>query len=230
MIYLIGGTKGGIGKSTVACNFAAALAHLGRDVCLVDMDFQGHSTSWVQTRREAVEQARKLGVLLPSIHCAQAISDPKQPNRSVTPLLQSYAERYGDLVLDAGGRNSPELRSALRMCNVVMMPFLASAFDLWTAEDMAELIGVAREYNPRLDAMCFVNRASNNWTSQKAGKAREFLGRFSSYYRCAETLVHERDAFSSTISDGIAVMEYGARGNKAADELYALISEVGVAA
>jgi chromosome partitioning protein len=43
MIILIGGEKGGTGKTTVATNLSACLASAGRDVLLVDADRQGTS-------------------------------------------------------------------------------------------------------------------------------------------------------------------------------------------
>jgi chromosome partitioning protein len=40
MITVVGGNKGGSGKTTTASNLAIALAHEGHDVCLLNGDLQ----------------------------------------------------------------------------------------------------------------------------------------------------------------------------------------------
>ena len=52
-IILIGGEKGGTGKTTLAVNIAAARARDGHDVLLVDTDPQGSASYWAAAREEA---------------------------------------------------------------------------------------------------------------------------------------------------------------------------------
>ncbi len=64
MILLVGGEKGGSGKSCLAQNLAVYLKqHFNTEVLLVDCDPQRTSSGWVQARNEQEE-------LPPSIVCS----------------------------------------------------------------------------------------------------------------------------------------------------------------
>ena len=49
-IILVGGTKGGGGKSTITVNLAAHLANERRNVIIMDADFQRSSAKWAERR------------------------------------------------------------------------------------------------------------------------------------------------------------------------------------
>ena len=98
-IILIGGEKGGTGKTTLAVNLAALRALQGRDVLLIDTDVQASASYWAQSRDEA--QTR------PRIACIQKFG------KGLPTEVRDLARRYQDLIIDAGGRDSVELRSSL---------------------------------------------------------------------------------------------------------------------
>ena len=64
MIILVGGEKGGPGKSTIAQNLAAYFViERSLDVVLVDADAQATTADWVDERNENEQ--------LPTINCIQ---------------------------------------------------------------------------------------------------------------------------------------------------------------
>ena len=55
MIILVGGEKGGTGKTTTAVNLSAVLADSGKKILLVDMDPQGNATSGVGVNKNEIK-------------------------------------------------------------------------------------------------------------------------------------------------------------------------------
>ena len=62
-IFVVANQKGGVGKTSVAVNLAASLAHYGRKVLLVDLDPQGNATTGSGIDKSACERT-VYGVLL----------------------------------------------------------------------------------------------------------------------------------------------------------------------
>ena len=52
MILMVGGEKGGVGKTTLATHLAVARKTAGRMIVLVDADSQGTSSTWFDARKE----------------------------------------------------------------------------------------------------------------------------------------------------------------------------------
>jgi chromosome partitioning protein len=210
-ITLIGCPKGGVGKSTFAVNLAASLAADGLRVCIVDTDVQGHASNWAVTRRKAFPR-------LPTVYIAQAAGRVQLP-------VSDAAQNYDHVIVDAGGSDSKELRSAMEVAHVMVSPYKTSQFDVWSMQDLAELVDIAREKNPPLQAMVVINQASTNWVSKRAARAREATAHFKQLLHFPDC-VKRYDAFEDSLDDGRAVHELGRAGAKAADQFAAVVDAV----
>ena len=160
-IVLFGGEKGGTGKTTLATNMAAMLALQGRDVLLLDTDRQGTASFWATVREESEIE--------PRISCVQKFG------KSLASQVRDLSERYDEIVIDAGGRDSVELRYALGVCDRAYIPVQPFQFDIWTIRQMDELVEMAQGLNQNLEAFLVLNRVSTNPIVREDQETRDFF-------------------------------------------------------
>ena len=211
MIVLIGGEKGGTGKTTLATNLAAKRVLAGRDVLLVDTDPQGSASYWAQSRDESGARPRRVA-------CVQKFG------KGLKAEVLDLAGRYQDIVIDAGGRDSAGLRAALVVAERAYIPVQPSQFDIWTLDRMDELAGAARGFNPGLRAFVLISRCSTNPSVSDARDAAEVLADFASL-DLAGTAVRDRIAYRKAAREGLCVDELRPRDAKAVEEMQALYEE-----
>ena len=129
------------------------------------------------------------------------------------------------MIIDAGGRDSVELRGALVVAEQVFVPLQASQFDVWTLDRMDELVAQAQGINEGLRAFVVINRASPNPVVSEAQEAREFLTEFA-HLGLVETLIRDRIAYRKAAREGLTVIELPQHDPKAAVEIQQLYTEV----
>lgn len=211
MIVLIGGEKGGTGKTTLATNLAAMRALAGHDVLLIDSDPQSSANYWAQNRDE-------LGIQ-PRVACVQKFG------KGLAMEIKDLAQRYQDIILDAGGRDSVELRSALVVVDKVYMPIQPSQFDVWTLNAMNALVETAKGFNPTLQAKVVISRASTNPSVQESEETRKLLADFPHLEPLA-LIIRDRIAYRKAAKEGVAVTELKPKEAKASEEMTALYNEI----
>lgn len=207
-IFIVGGQKGGTGKTTVATNLAVALARAGRDVLLVDADRQRSASRWSNRRQAHPELA--------TVHTTE------QSGKLYHPIL-GFAARYQDIIVDAGGHDSVELRSALGAADHLYSPVQASQADLETLETMTELVEGAQAVNRKLRAHLLLTRTPTHPGVTDGRDALEFMASFPAFTIC-RAVIRDRKAFKDAMFHGKAVCELG--DAKAALEADAFSQEV----
>lgn len=211
MIILIGGEKGGTGKTTLATNLAAMRALAGRDVLLIDTDPQGSSNYWVQSRDEES--------IMPRVACIQKFG------KGLPAEVKDLANRYQDIIIDAGGRDSVELRSALVVTEKAYIPIQPSQFDIWTLNQMDELVETAKGFNPELRAKVIISRSSTNPSVHESDETGKLLADFLNL-ELANVTIRDRIAYRKAAKDGLAVTELKPKDPKASEEMEILYNEV----
>jgi len=205
MILLLGSQKGGCGKSTLATNIAAALAHKS-DVFLLDTDTQGTSSTWVQDRESQD---------VPAVQCVQRFGD-------IRNTVKDLAGRYDHVVIDAIGRDSTELRTGLIVADVVLCPFRPSQADVDTAKHLAEVVDQAKDLNAGMRILGVLTLCPTNPRIKEVRDARAYLKDFS--IPIAKPVVYDRKVYRDALSEGLGVIE--SKNPKAKQEIHDLVKVI----
>ena len=209
MKIVVGGIKGGSGKTTVATNFAVLSAR-DQDVLLIDADDQETATDFTVLRNER----RVDGAGYTCI---------KLTGAAVRTETQRLAQKYATILIDTGGRDTTSQRAALTVADILLVPFVPRSFDLWTLEKVSSLVEEMRTANPDLMAYVFLNRADPRGQDNeesvemlKEAPGLEFI----------QTPLGTRKAFSNAAAQGLSVVELKPQDSKASEELLTLYQRV----
>jgi chromosome partitioning protein len=206
MIIVVGGIKGGSGKTTVATNLAVIRSAEGSDVLLVDADDQETATDFTMLRNER----RPDGAGYTSI---------KLTGAAVRTETQRLASKYQDIIIDTGGRDTASQRAALTVADYLLVPFVPRSFDVWTIEKVSALVDEMMAANPELKALTFINRADPR--GQDNTDAAEILND-TEILSFVDTPLGARKAFSNAAAAGLSVAELKPQDEKATEEMMIL--------
>ena len=206
MIFACVNTKGGVGKTTTAVHLAVMLARQGKTL-LIDGDPQASAASWAAWRRETQYDPS------PTTTCLAG--------KAILAEGKQLASGFEHVVVDAGGRDSVGLRSALLLAQRAVIPIGASNLDAAAMTDLLEVVELARDYNPELDVRVLLTRVDPR--TKHAAEMLEFLAE--QKLTVLPTKVCERVAFRRAIGEGASVQELG-RDQAAIAEMEAFFKEV----
>lgn len=206
MIFTTGGIKGGSGKTTLATNLAVYLSNRGRDVLFVDADDQGSAYEF-SVQREAATEGKTGFTLI-------RLSD-----KAVRTEVLKLQDKFNDVVIDTGGRDTASQRAALSIADVYLVPFYPRTLDVWTLEPVETLVSEMQVGNPKLRAFTFINRAD-----PKGGDNREVseLLKESEVLTYLDAPLINRKAFANAISFGLGITELKPSDEKATAEFLKL--------
>jgi chromosome partitioning protein len=141
MIVVIGGIKGGVGKTTTAVNLAV-MRSKERDVLLIDADQQGSATDFTAVRNDTVEGGAGYTAV-------------QLFGRAVRTDGLTLSTKYEDVIIDVGGRDTSSQRSALTIADKLILPVLPSSFDIWSLGPLHTLLEEIFPVNEKLEVLAF---------------------------------------------------------------------------
>ena len=203
MIITVGNTKGGVGKSTIACNFAAMAAQDGRKVLLIDSDPQASSLNFRAIRES--DNIKAMAITTPTLH---------------KDLLDF--DNFELIIIDSGGRDSVIFRSAILASDILIIPVLPSVYDIWATTDTLEIIKEAKLYNEKMISRFLINMVIPNTIMGR--DVLEALQEIEDI-PLLDTHIGARQDFKNALAYGKGVVEYAPK-SKAAQELVACYEEI----
>jgi chromosome partitioning protein len=225
-ILAVANTKGGAGKTTLACNLAWAITAFPRPprVVLVDADTQRSATKWLDRSAE-----------LPFAHCGLSTA------RSLHTQLPRLQREYDLVVIDCPPVDRDVTLAAVCAADLGLVPMIASDVDADALEEMIPVLRQALAIKP-IAVRLLVNGVSTDtqlereWQDiAKAGRAEllkllKLLGPGSDAdvvqdYNVAvcKTFVRHRQLYRKMARDGISVLR---ASGAARDEFRSLAREV----
>jgi chromosome partitioning protein len=210
MIVVCGGIKGGSGKTTVATNLAVMRARHGADVLLIDADDQETSFDFTVLRNERTENQAGYTCI-------------KLSGAALRTETLRLSQKYQDIVIDTGGRDTTSQRAALSIADVVLVPFVPRSFDVWTLEKVARVVGEVRAINSTLIAYAFLNRADPRGQDNEEAAA---VIRDTQALTFLDTPLGNRKAFANAGAIGLCVSELLPNDHKAVAEITTLFERL----
>jgi chromosome partitioning protein len=213
-LVLVCNEKGGVGKTTLAINIATMCSQAGKETLLVDTDPQESSADWSSVR-DAIE-------FNPMLTCAQK-------RGKVGYDLAKMKEKYDMVVVDAGGRDSIEMRQAMAVCDICVIPIKPAQFDVWSLSKMAKIVtDVMEQTGEPVNAFTVINGASPNPMVQETIEVKETLRDYSDVFPLMNTVIAERIAVRHASRKGLSVIELRSpqADHKANFEMLSLYQEI----
>lgn len=202
MIILIGGIKGGCGKTTLSVNLASYLASIGKETLLVDSDDQQTATDYTILRNATHPD-------LPRYTQVQLYEE------AVLTQVLNLKKNYEYTIIDTGGRDTSSQRAALGCCDIAIIPFIPRVFDIWTTNRIIKLAEELRPFNQKLDLYACLNKADPSGQQNK--EAAEMLIETGSFNFIPHVLVN-RKIYGTAAASGLSVLEVEPKDRKAEEE------------
>lgn len=210
MIILVGGEKGGSGKSCLAQNIAVYLRlEKKANVLIVDCDPQRTTSDWIQERASNPDLA--------AINCVQLYGKIRND-------LLSLRNHYDYVVIDCGGQDNLALRSSMAVADHILIPLRPKRRDLKTVPHMEDVLSTCKMVNPRMNAAFVITQCpSLPSLASRILEAKDVCRSFE--VPVLDAVTFSRNLYDDSEESGRSVMESEPDG-KAAGEVRAILDEL----
>ena len=169
-VFVIANQKGGVGKTSIAVNLSASLAHYGRKAMLIDLDPQGNATTGSGVDKSACEKTvydvilGECSVAEARVHC-EGKYDVVPSNRELAgaeveliqmedreyclrKAIDSVRDEYDFVVIDCPPALNMLTVNGFTAADAVIIPMQCEYYAL---EGLSDLVGTLRKVKQKLN-------------------------------------------------------------------------------
>ena len=139
--------------------------------------------------------------------------------------LNELRTKYQTIIVDCGGRDSIEFRSAILAANKAIIPMRTTQFDLWTLSRLSKILTEVKIINEKLNISIVLNAVNTHPAVKEYREAQDYIKEYS-HIQLLTTRIRDRIAFHKAASEGRSVSELNPNDDKASLEIAALYEEI----
>lgn len=217
LILEISSLKGGGGKSNIAANLSVGFQQLGHSVVIIDADrVMNTSEQWHDDREEYIEENPDSGI--------KQVPVVKKTGR-LGSTIEELSNTYDVVIIDTGGQDSSEMRSALGVADMVLTPVEPTQESLDGVAPFIDIIEEVRNFNEDLILVAVLSRVLPN-APKRIADAHDYLEDFVEEHdlKIAKSSITNRVVYPDSKASGLSVLE--SKNENAKAEVEALVKEL----
>ena len=204
MVISLAHDKGGVGKTTISTNLIVQLLQDHKSINVIDLDPKRHLTKFVTRRDDPRINLLEFG--------------------STKDLISILENNSSILLIDVGGLDSDQTRTAIVYSNRVITPLADSQIELDGLIEFKKVIKDLQAVRSDLRATVLFNRIHPK-TNKTLLDLREFLKGQEDIFNVFDTVIRDRAAYKVAYAAAKSVTEITGAA-KAATEIYNLTKEI----
>lgn len=197
--------KGGAGKTTLAVHLARGLEIVGHSVAIVDTDPQQSALDWYAAGDGT----------------APEVIEGKQNSLDLRNQVAALKSNFEVLIIDGAPQAAALTQVAIKAADLVLIPVNPSPLDVWTTQEVVDLVKQERRRRRKLKA-AFVM-----WRITPRTKIIDAVADALAHMKLPllRTQIHQRVSYAGAMVEGKTVLDT-ARTGPAAAEIRALIKNI----